>query len=210
MSHKKPLNLNKKSLVLGAVSASSLASVATANASLDVTTGVNLLSNEITFSTGPGSDDTFGFLLSGIVYSLESTNGQFGESFHRSDSTEQAPTSASDSLGYFIDVFGTGLAINMAILEDDNYFFYDADGDDVFESVVQFSLTAEVSGFGTTVPSGSIIAIVTDTMLDPSNPLTIADAADAIAAVPEPSSLGLLALGLLGMTGYRKRHTSLN
>ena len=104
---------------------------------------------------------------------------------------------------------------NGIIEGSDNYISFDADGDGVVDTVIQIDTLANGSGeFNTGI---GIAAIVSNNALIPFNgftgpgngqELTVAEAVAAIAAadaIPEVSSLALLALGSVGLVARRRR-----
>jgi len=107
------------------------------------------------------------------------------------------------------------LTHNGIIEGSDNYISFDADGDGVVDTVIQIDTLANGGGEFSTIIG--IAAIVSNNALTPFNgftgpgngqELTVAEAVAAIAAadaIPEVSSLALLALGSVGLVARRRR-----
>lgn len=90
-----------------------------------------------------------------------------------------------------------GLLIEGAIAGDENYANISFDGnDDVFEAVGQFFIDGTANG------GGYLIAIAEN---DDGSALSISAGKAAIDGIPEPSTVGLLALGAAGLAMMRRR-----
>lgn len=95
----------------------------------------------------------------------------------------------------YLGLYFNGLFQNGAEAGEQNYVNISFNGDDgVYEAVGQF--------FFDTTSTGYLVAIAQN---DDNSALSIPDGKAAIDAIPEPSTVGLLALGAAGLTLLRRR-----
>ncbi len=148
---------------------------------------------------GPSASTTlFNFATVSAGYTYQEiqpvTAGKLGEQFERAGSPSTVGGTPTSSLRYFKNNAVVGdPSRNFGMAGDDNYVFFDQDNNGSYESVVQFNLNNAGGGY-------LVAKATSDT-----TPFSIAQASNAIAAVPETSSALLMALGATGLLARRRR-----
>lgn len=166
--------------MIGALAGTSDAAVTVTQYGPSSSTGASLFSFGLL--TGATNDD---------LYVTALGTGAFGSQLSRSTSTAYIPDSPQTSVRYFKNSTDpAGGYFKSGVAGDDNFAYYDEDGDATFESVVQFHL----DGLG----GGYVIGKASD----PDAQLSIQQGA---LSIPEASSAALLAMGAVGLVAHRKR-----
>ena len=149
-------------------------------------------------------------VLNNLPYGFAYVAGDVaGNYFFNASESTTAVGVGGNSLGFDLIYFSGGSFISGAEQGSDNFSLVDLNNDGIFESVLQFEFTddSNESGDVIAIASNGAIDSTTSEFITGGDTLSLADGISAIqaAAIPEPSSLTLLALGAAGLAARRQR-----